>query len=304
MSAYYSQRPRSIEPETTCSGVECALAGALDHLLVLVWIGVLGLFVLALLYLPKARERCDEERRQTRAERDAFDQFVRRLADIDAAVPTGTSGARAAIGPPTSTIVRQADDRSVRAVRNAYRETVMAVPHYEEDYGESLAANVSEEFDPGAATVLTDGGGLTPEIKRGLAQSAIESRNGRESLLDVLDREASSLERANETFSDCEATFERIENQPLQERSYGGLLATWRQLRRCSDRIESVLEERQAEIQSGANLSRQFDDTWATYAYLYGPLPVSHPILAEGARLLDEKESLEADLVRALSGRA
>lgn len=303
MTTYYSQRPYDIEPETTCSGFECAAASALDHALVFAWFGLAALVLFALVYLPKARERCEEERTRTRDEVRAFEQFARRVDRVDAASPQAAP--RQSTAGPAATLVQPPDggDEGLRAVRDAYRETFMAVPHYEDEYDEPLSVNVAEEFDPGAATALADGNRLTPHVKQALVQCTVDARDRREQLLDVLDNELASIDAASDAFGEVETSLERLNERPLPDRSFDELVGTWREVRRLGARVEDVVEDRQTEVQSGENLCRGFSDPWSMYAYIYQSIRTNHPILREGARLLEDVSTAERRIVESLTRR-
>lgn len=89
--------------------------------------------------ISNAVERAQREHREVARERDAFESFADRVE--------GLSTAPADVQPFSS--VTALPDRSATettALRRAYQETVMAVPHYETVYDESLTENVRAEF--------------------------------------------------------------------------------------------------------------------------------------------------------------
>ena len=303
MTIHYSQRSPKLEAETACSGIECTLAGAMDHVLLLLWVGILGVVIAGLLYLPRARDRCDDERERTRTEARAFGQFARRVARIDVTPVRGVQTQHASAGTVATSLAQPPDDRGLRDVREAYRETVMSVDHYEDEYDESLAANMTEEFDRDLATAVTDGGQLTPQVKRVVLECAFEARDRREEFLESLSVEADALVEAEDTLADVDETLVELNERPLIDRSYDELEEVWYQLGALSDRIETVLENRQATIHRSDGSSDRFTDPWTMYAYLYGSLPTSHPVLAEGARLLEEIQRAERRVADSLSRR-
>lgn len=303
MTTHYSQRPYDFE--TGCSGLECVAASAIDHTLVFLWVGLAALAVLGLVFLPKAREACESERERTRTEARAFARFARRLDRIDTASPAATVRKPAA-GPQTKTLLRPPDGtgEGIRAVREAYRETVMAVPHYEEEYDEPLAVNVAEEFDPDAAAALASADRLTPQVKRALAQAATDAGEGREELIDALDAEIASLENYGEMLSELERSLDRLDERPLPDQSFDELRERWEEVDRLRTRVEDVLADRQDEIRSGRTLRGGFPDPWTMYAYFYQSIQTTHPVLREGARVLADLSIAEDRLARALSRRA
>lgn len=304
MATYYSPRPPSIEPEATCSGLECAVSTAFDLLVPLAWIGVLGLLV-GLTYLTRARERCDEERRRTHHEVRAFDEFVRRVRDVDVATSSRPASHSPVEGPISARALGPTpnDDAAMRAFREAYRDTVMSVPHYETEYGEALTESVAAEFDPDAAFALRNGARATPQIKRALLQSATDARDRRQRFLESIERESDSLERATETLRDVETTLERLDERPLPDRSFDELRETWRALRGLRSRLEAMASERQDEIRTNRNGRPGSPDASSVCAFLYEPLSCNHPVLAEATALLEDVETAERRLIRSLTAR-
>ncbi|MFC4246150.1 hypothetical protein ACFOZ7_03960 [Natribaculum luteum] len=303
MTTYYSRASPKLEPETACSGIECTLAGTIDHLLVFLWLGALGIVVAALWYVPRALEACDEEYDRTREEAQAFDRFARRVAEIDVSSPREQPTQQALAGAVTASFATSSNDRALRDVRETYRETVMSVSHYREEYDEPLAENVAEEFDETVATVLTDGGQWTPEVKRLVVARATEARNRRERFLEVLERETDALESATDSFERVEATLESINDRPSLDYSYEELEDAWDELRELERRTDTQLTSRQEAIQGSETVGRQFTDPWTMYAYLYRSLSTSHPILTDGTRLLEKVTTTKHRIVRALTSR-
>ncbi|WP_255194111.1 DUF7260 family protein [Natronobeatus ordinarius] len=302
MTRYYSQRSPKLEPEVACSGIECTLAGAVDLLLLLLWIGLLGIVIAGLLYLPRARETCDEERARTHEEAEAFDRFARRVSRVDATPMQAVQTQRAATGAVTA-VAHPPDDRHLREIRDAYRDTVMSVGHYEDEYGDPLAASVTEEFDRDVAAALTDGRQLTPQVKRVVLDCAFEARDRREEFLESLTQETNALTDAQDTLADVDAALDELNDRPLLDRSYDELEDAWYRLRELRTSVEALLEERQATLHGTEASNGRFTDSWTMYAYLYSPLSTSHPVLAEGARLLEEVTTAEHRVADSLSRR-
>lgn len=303
MTTYYSRRSPRFDSDLACTGIECSFTSAVDYLLVLLWIGAIGFVLATLLYLPRARSVCEEERERTEEEARAFGRFVDRVAEIDA-TPTPNGPAQATAGTVATSFAQRGDDQGLREIRRAYRETVMSVSHYDQEYGESLTKNVTEEFDPEVATVVTNGDRVTPQLKDAIVDRAIDARDRREDFLGVLSREASALEDARRSLEDVDATLERLDERPLPERSYDDLETTWYQLRELERRLETLLADRQERLRSSGGSGLRFADSIAMYAYLYQPLSVDYPVLADGTRLLEDVTTAKRRVARSLSCRA
>lgn len=138
----------------------------------------------------------DRERRFVRDERAAFDRFRTRLSDIEPTAVEATD-ASAGVGAAAATVVSARSDpspgRPLRAVQEAYRETVMAVPHYETEYGDTLRANLTTEFSTEVASQVTDGTRLTPPLHRALVVGSESASEDRAQFQRSLERERDSL---------------------------------------------------------------------------------------------------------------
>lgn len=300
MTVHYARRSPRLEPETACSGLECAAVSVVDSLLV-VWFGAFLLAIGALL-IPRARSICEEECSRTHEEARAFERFANRVSELDP-VQSGGSTGRTAAGPTAVSVTSSPDDRGLSEIRETYRGTVMSVSHYEEEYGESLRENVSEEFEPELAAVLTEGSQLTPRVQQALVERAFDSRNRREQFLEALSEETDSLERTRDELTTVESTLREMNDRPLPERSFTDLEGTWRRLDDLEERIESTLQARQETMRTIGGGSHRFADPWTMYAYLYRPLASDHPALADGARVLESVRTAKRRVALSLTAR-
>lgn len=107
----------------------------------------------------------DDERECLKDEQAAFTQFRKHVAgmDVHAPTPTATTRVKSAIMEASEATTSTA---KIEQVRNAYRETVMSMPHYDEDYGQSLTDDIAEEFSPELANALATADTLTPPTPR------------------------------------------------------------------------------------------------------------------------------------------
>lgn len=260
--------------------------------------GVLALLVLAaIVHVHEATSLVEEERARLAAERDAFDAFSRRLASVEVSEVTTTVAASGGLAVETSTMP---DDRLAR-VKDAYRDTVMSVPHYEEDYGESLAENLAAEFGDGLAFAVVDGRQLTPPLKSALLAASDEASRERTAFLSTLEAEAEALAEAATAIGKIDDEVESIADAPPTERSYEELVAEWTRLGALGDRCRELLRSRQEEIRSTSTATKP--DGLELHDYLYDELPVSHPVLADLASLADAIGSLRSQLLRSLTRR-
>lgn len=211
--------------------------------------------------IADARTAVRRERRRVEDERAAFDAFVDRLDDL--AVRTHV---RQQLPGRTLTDV---PDAGTEAVRRAYRETVMGVPHYEREYDESLHESIEAELGAEVAGALS--GTLGPAGKRALVRSATEARDARSRFLDTLDREARVLD---ETGTTLRAIEHALPDAP--DGSFDDLVALRADLAELREECDAVAERRQRAIHASVPGS---DADLAVYLY------DAYPVLATVADL-------------------
>ena len=223
-----------------------------------------------------ALDRVADERSEVDAERDAFAAFAARVDACPArAEPTVTAPDPAA-RVRTTGLDAVADAQPTARVRRAYRETVMAVDHYDAVYGEPLAVNVAAEFGADVATALCQDVQFTPALKRALSDVATSARADRERFGEVLQRERRSL-------ADAQSALDDIVSHPGDHPDDAPSLAELE--RRC----ERVATERQRAVQRQRRFSRDGD---ALYEYLYGDQSWTHPVLSAVATLSEDLSAM------------
>jgi len=223
-----------------------------------------------------------DERSEVEAERDAFAAFVERVDACPARPPS-----RVASEPHPRTSVRPtvnaaaAPDRSAR-LRQAYRETVMAVDHYDAVYGESLATNAATELGTDVATALCGGVPVTAALKTALYDAAVDARAERERFGAVLRRERRSLADAHAELDDVVTDLCRHQDIPRTRPDDGKSPSPLPELER---RCEHAGDERQAVVQRQLQFARVDD---ALYDYLYGDRSWTYPVLSTVATLVED----------------
>lgn len=290
--------------EVCRAAFQCGTPDALVHLVVFFATGLLTVFVLAaIIHLREARATVSEEQSRTAAEHDAFATFARRIAAIDpgspAVQPASSSG-------PTATLTAEPHppDEALEQVTAAYRETVMAVPHYDEDYDETLATNMAEEFGEEIATAVVSGSQFTQQLKQALMHGSRDAQNRRRELLSGLDREAEDLDEAMDAFGEIDAAIDAVDESPLTDRSFDGLAAIWERLGEIEDRCNRIIDRRQQRIHEWSMSGPRDAAAPTLHEYLYQPLSVTYPILADGTGLADRIRTAQHRVLIALTRRA
>lgn len=255
-----------------CTPTGCLPVHEVVNLGFLVCSGAICLLV-GLSYLATGREAVSEERDRVASEMRAFQDFASR---VDATSPGPTSPDAMGRG---ATLVVDSSGEDLEHVRRMYRETVMAVDHYEEDYGESMGENLVEEFGQDVATALVNGPGYTPVLQSVLLDTVDRSIEGRRTMLGDLDEEAASLGRHHDRLAGAQSTVEEIRQAPLS--ADPSVLAT--RLGRL-DRAETAI------VDAVQNRHRSLAERCAfeLARYLYDELPIPSPVLAEAGLLVEE----------------
>ena len=97
--------------------------------------------------LADAQSVVHREATEIDTEREAFDQLAQQVTDIET-VPDRQPK------PQAHTLTVKSQLQAADQLREAYRETVMDVPHFEDVYGESLETNVAAELPPDVAVLF------------------------------------------------------------------------------------------------------------------------------------------------------
>lgn len=281
----------------------CELAGLISDVWPLLTIGLLSLIVLvAVGYLRSARDVVETEKSRTRAEREAFLRFADRIDDVP---PTASrrvnptdSGVLLAQSVPAHT------DSGMEAVRSAYRETVMAIDHYEEDYGEALIENMAFEFGRYIAVTVETGSQLTPQLKQALKTAAGRAAAERSRFMGTLERETDSLDEAHDTFTSIQQELESYQPEALIESSYQTLVEKFDMLDGLEDGCTAALKERQRQLQDGPFNRDTPRNTPNLVEYLYAELTVDYPVLSAGLKIHQRIRNSRQAITRAACIRA
>ena len=245
----------------------------------------------------------DHER--TTTERDAFASFLHRISDLDVSSadlqPNRAQqvSAQTLITPETA---RHPESQLVR-VRSAYRDTIMNVAHYDEDYGDSLPESLAEEFSPEIATAVLTSDQLTPPLRSRLIDATHHAREGRHALLQGLENERTALNTADENLTPLSADLNDILSAESFHTWSDEDLATERDcLHAHQQECDQLAADRQATLQEQRIPSTHHIDHEFTQ-YLYESLPVTYPVLTDIASLAETLQNTQQGVKRALNER-
>lgn len=277
------------------STVGCAEAAAVSLLWLLIWLGGSSLILFAKqANIRAAKAVLADERRRVVEEQRAFDRFGERVESV---VPTTPPAPE-----PPGHLLTDGDD-SLKKVREAYRETVMAVDHYEEDYGEPLGEHLATEFGDGVATAVIQGDGVPPGLPDALVTRTRAARAVRKNYLGTLDEERQRLEDGQRALADVADSCEDLEDRHLRMLSFAELRERWDRLADHRRRLESILADHQRRVSREVSTGPRVPDPSTFFEYLYADLDVRFPVLADGLELGRELDGLDHRLTRAIAGR-
>lgn len=230
--------------------------------------------------LSSAQQLISNEKSQVHAEIDAFKSFLDRLGEIpphpyrtDGGALHGTVQSRS----PTSHTFSS-------GVQKAYRETVLAVDHWEDEYGENtVLESITNEFSPEVAAGLAGGSAmwsqpLWNQLKHA-SEEAIETRQQSYSLITEEQQQLKKLRRSLTEVGEELAAIERREFA----------------FDECNDRLTSIehqLDELTHDQQSYLHQRKRSNEELFT-TYVYSDLDTDYPGLAAIAttrQLLDRIE--------------
>lgn len=236
----------------------------------------------------RIRDSLQAERRRTRAEIAAFEEFGERVANLQlsAAGPQSRATQPTSSGPGATVAVdarppqRGPSADPAESIRNAYAETVMSLPFYEAEYGEPYSDNIRAELGRDLGAALTESACIGPACREALQQQLAVVRTERRNLIETCEREEASAEQAATDLRPLADELNSVAVAPAGDRQFGALEAEWTRLGAMLARLEDVAADRQAVINGHRDQYRLPVDGPDLCAYLYADLPTTYPVLS------------------------
>lgn len=278
----------------------CRLSSSFDWLSIPLELWTLLLTSLvALSFIQQAERQIRIERSRTVAEREAFSEFASRVANVSIAAPSpGNVAADSVVSMGTPAPSKPAIDE----VGEAYRETVMSVSHFEEEYAEPMIENMAIELGDDLAGLVENGFQLSPMFKSMLITRARRAATERENFIEPLERESDHLRDARNTFDAIESALADLDGA-RRSMALREMPARWKQLQSSKERCGEVLERRQRQIHTEPMGSDPPFPVTTLIDYLYQPLPVDYPVLSDGSTVYENIQRAERMLMRETSVR-
>lgn len=293
-------RIQDVEPATAeCTSLSCDLTATASEpgvVTALVITGVVALVALA--YVRDAKDDCRSERRRVLDERAAFEEFADRVSGFD---PAPASSTASSLNGPMATVRTVSagnggngiDDVRLRRVLAAYRDTVMSLPHYREEYDETIPESLAAELGPDTATALAANGTLSAGAQSALVRRSRQAADARSSLADAIGAEIDAL-------SGYETDLNRVDRRRrrLLEHLDGmngdgtdAAIDVWRRLEELEDEVDEVAVERQHTLNDPpmtVDAPGDGADNQSFHEYLYGSTEgPNRPVLAQIGELVD-----------------
>lgn len=248
--------------------------------------------------LGEARERLRIERRRVVDEREAFRAFRGRVDSVAAETvqPVRRSGGamRETAPAPGSGLV---------AVRDAYVETVMSVPHYADEYDDTYERSVAAEFGPELAYALARTSRFHAEYKRSLLTAVDTAIEERERFLKTVRSETESVERAASRLSPIAAETESMAGTAGPDAGFGALDASRARAKVLLGDCDRIAARRQRELAAHERDLALGDDIDLP-TYLYQDLAVTYPVLSAVGSVGDHLDALVSRIERSMTETA
>lgn len=298
-------RIQDAEPAATgCTSLSCDLAAIASEpgaVTAMVLTGVVAFVALA--YVRDAKADCRGERRRVLDERDAFEEFADRVSGLEPAPSSST--ASAFDGPAAAVRTVSAvnggngtgDDVRLRRVLAAYRDTVMSLPHYREEYDETISESLAAELGPDTAAALASNGTLSTGAQSALVRRSRRAADARSSLVEAIDAEIDALSRFETDLGRVDRRRSRLIEHldGVAGDRTDAAIDVWQRL----DELESECEDVAGERQHGLNdppmavtAPGDGEDRPAFHDYLYGSTEgPCYPVLAQVAEIAERIRS-------------
>ena len=262
--------------------------------------------------IDEARAALRVERRRAVDEREAFRTFRGRIESVSTEAastggPSAAAGFSGGAGPASGS--GAAADASgpvappgsgLAAVRDAYAETVMSVPHYEEEYDDTYERSVAAEFGPELAYALTRSAGYHPEYERALLDAVDAAIDERDRLVERIGVETDSLDRAGSRLATVRREIASLD-AAIPEGGFGALDACRTRAGVLVEDCDRIAARRQRVIAEHERDLRLGDDVVDLPTYLYQSTTARYPALSAVGAIGDRLDDLTRRIERAMT---
>jgi uncharacterized protein YmfQ (DUF2313 family) len=250
-------------------------------------------------HIKNAARMVRKEKSQLADEKNAFENFIKNVVALEpaeqASLTSSASSTQALCSLKRSSTSRSIEEYSLHTVREAYRETVMDVPHYQKEYDESIERNMRTELGPEIAQAVTDDGPLFQQLLDELVKQSREARRERSILLQSLERELDSITDSKRTIEGVQQKTRSIKSS-LYPADVSQIVHGWNRLDPLEEQMTAHIRQRQSEIHSGWNSMPPH----ALQRYLYSSHLWTYPILIDALKTVEQINRVRDQVVQHL----
>lgn len=220
-------------------------------------------------------------------EQEAFERFGSRLRDVTPSTPEAAGRSTDPAGATALVASRSVPAPGMTEIRTAYRETVMDVPHYDSEYGDSLRDSMQAEFGEQLARHVVDGQALVPVIHEALLEASAAANDDRGDYCQLLERERDSLQSIESDLNDLEARVVDLGERITATTESSELASIDATLRSIETECTDLANERQQVIHNRTTRSFSGIEASSLVRYLYDGTGFVFPALTDISTCLD-----------------
>ena len=224
--------------------------------------------------IESAKETVQTEQRRVTDEIEAYEQFATKLTRISTTSPSHHTS------DTFDSTVEAGVISETNSIKNIFEETVMSVPHYQEDYDESFTEHIAAEFTPEIALLLNETDWLTEQHASVLDSYIHTAITQRKELAQTLEVEYDSVDHLGTQAHERSQQVLEISHRELNCMDFGALEAHWRRLETITTKCDSIAADRQELIDSPTRAVGRSNSDISLNSYLYEDLAYDYPILA------------------------
>lgn len=255
--------------------------------------------------MARVTERLETELDRTRAEKRALRRFAEDVHTLDFGTPThapdGQAVGTAGTGGPAVRTVTAEKTGAIEKIRRAYESTVMAVPHYAEEYDDTYRKSLESEFSPEIALLLTRNRTVQRKQRTVLLEAVDRSVRQREAFIETLEGERESVRRHATDVRQIAGELSSLAEITGVAKTFGdydGIRSRLLQLETTIDEIARSRQETVFDRRRDLSLPVEGPDL---QTYLYSELAHSYPILGTTVDLEEGRVQLQTQAERGLT---
>ncbi|MFP4530486.1 MAG: hypothetical protein ACLFNC_04260 [Halodesulfurarchaeum sp.] len=255
--------------------------------------------------ITRTGERLETELDRTRAEKRALRRFAETVRTLELGNPTiasdGHAVRTAGSGGHAVRTVTAEKTGVIEKIRRAYESTVMAVPHYAEEYGDTYRESLEEEFSPEIALLLTRNQTVERRQQTILLEAVARSVRPRAEYIETLERERDSVHRHGTDVRQIASELSSLAEIIAAAKTFGDYDGIRSRLLRLGTSIDEIARTRQETVfdrRRDLSLPAEGPDL---PRYLYSDLAYTYPILGTTVDLEERRSTLQARAERGLA---